>query len=308
MFVTSLAYVAGLLTMVCSTILVTAAATSLAPLVPTTLPAILPTPEIQSLPQQTVRHPQTTVHKTWNVGKAISQLLTLVSLPSLISLSKGSNTDQRHGALRNRTCLHDDEESIHDGRLTESSVDKSLTELRTSHASMNTGELPMSSVDKNGKMDGQSEFTIIGTLHNIFVLFVSSISGSIRQAKETTSKQMDPSTGANLLCAEGPCPRAAKQGCRNITMNTGSHMTSCRNCDARSVELEQNCPNRCVNGNKPVIGGKLKGCTMQICDDLCAALVHCCCSEEMMASVDWGGSLYDISLGFHTHNQFVVTF
>lgn len=278
--VTMVAYIAGILTMVGSTLLVTTALSTLATLTPHTLPSkehtILPVPnhmyvsmEDGPLPEEGTVPTATEEHKTRPLDGTLTSLWTLLTLPSILSLS---NPGQSGQATRAKQSVH----SAH-----------------------NTTDLD-DDLDKEPKDDLGDSKRI-----QFFKLFKDLISFSFPEVQKSTP------VSNQMVCAKGPCLFSGQNiNCKNISKPQNNWLI---NSLWKPMDFEQTERDR-VNSRCKDCGARTMPNSRRpdrFCDTRTAAVdrvvvaqsdVSCCC-DHVTADLDRSlllNGFADISLGFRT--------
>lgn len=278
--VTMVAYIAGILTMVGSTLLVTTALSTLATLTPHTLPSkehtILPVPnhmyvsmEDGPLPEEGTVPTATEEHKTRPLDGTLTSLWTLLTLPSILSLS---NPGQSGQATRAKQSMH----SAH-----------------------NTTNLDDDS-DKEPKDDLGDSKRI-----QFFKLFKDLISFSFPEVQKSTP------VSNQMVCAKGPCLFSGQNiNCKNISKPQNNWLISSlwKPMDFEQTERDR-VKSRCKDCGARTMPNS--GRPDRFCDTRTAAVdrvvvaqsdVSCCC-DHVTADLDRSlllNGFADISLGFRT--------
>ncbi|XP_062612525.1 protein CNPPD1-like [Saccostrea cucullata] len=275
--VSMVAYVAGLLTVVGSTLLVTTTLSTLATLTPIGLPvkehSMLPTLNnvpVSSPSQEITQEKMETVTIEENKPKvldgAFSSLWTLLTLPSILSLSHPVLSEKTTGAKKSANS---------DGNST--GVGNGLDNEQTKDTSNVEGE-------------GMNLFSLVKDI----VLF------TIPDLPQTSSNQM--------VCAKGPCLFSGQNiNCKNVSTPQGNWLinslwtqkdyeqrrtdTRCKHCEAGKT-LDFGRPDRFCDTRETVGDWTLDG-----------HLDISCCCDHVTADLDRSlvmNGFADISLGFRT--------
>ena len=275
--VSMVAYIAGILTMVGSTLLVTTALSTLATLTPLALPtsgqhALLPAlnqTDISNGPVTEERTPTaaTPEDRAPQVDGSWRSLWTLLTLPSILSMSSSSHSGQTTGAKQ------------------------------STHSRANLTDLE--------EEQGPSDNTPDSTNGRFFSLFKDFILLSFPKVPDSRS------VFNQMTCAKGPCLyRGQNINCKNVSkphnnrlinpvwtrmdlehMDRAANDLRCKHCGARPMTASGRLDRFCDTKSIPV-DGELDSWSG----------VSCCC-DHVTADLDRGlvlNGLADISVGFRT--------
>ncbi|KAK3082802.1 hypothetical protein FSP39_005713 [Pinctada imbricata] len=345
--VTSLAYIAGILTMVGSTLLVTGAATALSPLMLTASSVVQPLPEVPKavLPGQILQDSLSS-KRSWSVSAVISQLLTLVSIPSLFTVSRSPGQPKIDEVRRqNRSCSPNERDTNleciaydHNQATTKSEQLQPHCQLmgnaQTSESTATVNESPTSDTNLKQHSGLGLAYTVLLTIQDMLAHYAKRF-GEGKESESGTNRHSE------RVCAEGPCLQSSNRYCWNVTMGIRKGtLNQCRECAKTATNGNQNCQtnkgteqiksgHQRLCGNIPTFnigagkcgdrssccGGREKGGQGQFGQESSRPVlydenpsVRCCCQEPLSATVDRGGGFLDVSLGFHTQHSVFVTY
>lgn len=278
--VTMVAYIAGILTMVGSTLLVTTAFSTLATLTPLNIPSkehtILPisnhryvSKEDAPLPEDRTVPAAIGEHKARPLDGTLTSLWTLLTLPSILSLSNPSQSRQATRAKQSEHSAHN-----------------------TTDLDDETDKEPMDDMENN---KGTQLFRVIKDF----------ISFSFPEVQKSThmSNQM--------VCAKGPCLFSGQNiNCKNVSKPQNSWLINslwnsldyeqtemdrvnlrCKDCEVRTMPNSGR-PDRFCDTRIATLGGEVDS----------QADVSCCC-DHVTADLDRSlllNGFADVSLGFRT--------